>query len=375
VNRRDLLIDLGLTAGVIAGLSITVTVASEPRSRPVDAGAYLLASLIALPILARRRWPLGALLASALLLFGYYASGYPGFSPAFALTVQVYFASLAGRWRWAAGVTAFYISAGYVVIIGFKHEPVLLMLGDSIPQLALMAVVILLGEYVRSRRSLAAETRERLRQAEESREREAARRVAEERLRIARELHDTVAHSMATITVQAGSALHLLGEGDDGSREALTAIRRTGKAALAEMRATLGMLRDRDDVTEHGLDRLPALLDAVRSAGLTVEVVTSGQARVRADVDHAAYRILQESLTNVLRHAGPAARARVRLAYGHEELVVEVTDDGEGTSGGEGGGNGLVGMRERAETVGGTLAAGPAPDGGFAVSARLPRGA
>lgn len=374
MNRRDLLIDLGLTAGVIAGLSITVTVASEPRSRPVDAGAYLLASLIALPILMRRRRPLGALLASALLLFVYYASGYPGFSPAFALTVQVYFASLAGRWRWAAGVTVFYICAGYVVVIGFKHEPVLLMLGDSIPQLALMAVVILLGEYVRSRRSLAAETRERLRQAEESREREAARRVAEERLRIARELHDTVAHSMATITVQAGSALHLLGEGDDGSRAALTAIRRTGKAALAEMRATLGMLRDREDAAGHGLERMPALLDAVRSAGLTVEVVTSGEARVGPDVDHAAYRILQESLTNVLRHAGPAARARVRLAYGEEELTIEVTDNGTGTSVGEGG-NGLVGMRERAETVGGTLTAGPVPGGGFAVGARLPRGA
>jgi signal transduction histidine kinase len=341
----------------------------------VDAGAYLLASLIALPILARRRWPLGTLLASASLLFVYYASGYPGFSPSFALTVQVYFASLAGRWRWAAGVTAFYISAGYIVIVGFKHQPVLLMLGDSIPQLALMAVVILLGEYVRSRRELAAETRERLRQAEESREREAARRVAEERLRIARELHDTVAHSMATITVQAGSALHLLGDGDDGSRAALTAIRRTGKAALAEMRAVLGMLRDREDATEPGLDRMPALLDAVRSAGLAVEVDTSGDARIAPDVEHAAYRILQESLTNVLRHAGPAARARVRLAYGDEELIIEVTDDGKGPSGGESGGNGLIGMRERAETVGGTFTAGPAPGGGFAVSARLPHGA
>jgi signal transduction histidine kinase len=372
-GRRGVLIDLGLTAGVVAVMSIAVAVGTEPRARPVDAGAYLLAAPIALPILVRRRWPLGALLASAFLLFVYYASGYPGFSPAFALTVQAYFAALAGRWRWAAWIIAFYISVGYVVIIGLKDQPMLPTFGDSIPHLALMAVVILLGEYVRSRRQLAAETRERLRQAEESREREAARRVAEERLRIARELHDTVAHSMATITVQAGSALHLLGEGDDGSRTALTAIRRTGKAALAEMRATLGMLRYGED--EHGLDRMAELLDAVRSAGLVVEVVTSGDADLCRDVDHAAYRILQESLTNVLRHAGPAASARVLLAYGDADLLIEVTDDGDGRSGEGGGGNGLVGMRERAETVGGTFTAGPAPGGGFAVSARLPRAA
>ncbi|MCO6006509.1 histidine kinase [Actinoallomurus purpureus] len=171
-------------------------------------------ALIALPIPLHRRWPLGVLLASSALLFVYYSTGYPGFSPAYVLSVQLYFAALAGKWRWATGVTVFYLIAGYVVTLGLKGESVMQTLSDSLPQVTLLAGIILFGEYARSRRELAAE---RLRQAEESRERETARRVVEERLRIARELHDTVAHSMVTITVQAGSALHLLGDGDDGS--------------------------------------------------------------------------------------------------------------------------------------------------------------
>lgn len=372
---RPLLVDAGLTAGVMVGLSITVSVATEPRSRPVDAGAYVLACLVALPILVRRRWPVGALVASAVLLTVYYASNYPGFSPAFALPVQMYFASLAGRWRWAAGITGFFLLAGYVVIMGIKHEPPLQSLSDSLPQVALMAMTILFGEYVRRRRELAAETRERLRQAEAGREREAARRVAEERLRIARELHDTVAHSMVTIIVQAGSALHLLGERDDGSRAALAAIRRTGKEALDEIRATLGELRDEgggEPVPEYGLDRLANLLDAVRAAGLVVDVVTDGTPRLTADADHAAYRILQESLTNVLRHAGPAAAATVSLSCEADELVLRVADDGPGPAAGTVHGNGLNGMRERAETVGGTLHAAPGDGEGFTVTARLP---
>ncbi|GAA0364223.1 sensor histidine kinase [Actinoallomurus spadix] len=370
---RAVVLDLLLTTGVVVGLCVTVSVATEPRARPVDLGAYLMAALIALPIPLHRRRPLGALLASAALLFVYYSTGYPGFSPAFALSVQLYFASLAGKWRWATGVTLFYLIAGYIVLLGLKDQALLQTLSDSLPQVTLLAGIILFGEYARSRRELAAETRERLRQAEESREREAARRVAEERLRIARELHDTVAHSMATITVQAGSALHLLGDGDDGSRAALTAIRRTGRQALAEMRATLGMLRDGGpSAPAHGLDRMPALLDELRTAGLRVDLVREGSGRLAADVDHVAYRIVQEALTNVLRHAGPVVTARVSLTYAAGELRIEVADDGAGPPGNGRPGNGLTGMRERAEAVGGSFAAGRGGAGGFTVSARLP---
>jgi signal transduction histidine kinase len=374
--RRDAVVDLALTTAIGVELMVTISVSQEPGARPAGAGAYALGLAMALPILAWRRRPLAALLVSSAVLFAYYAIGYPGFSPVFALSLQMYFAALAGRARWALGIALFYLATGFFVTGVREHDGVFRALGNFLPHLALLSVIILLGAHVRSRRELAAETRERLRQAEESREREAARRVAEERLRIAREVHDTVAHSMATIIVQAGSALHRLGERADPSRDALVAIRRTGKEALAEIRSTLGMLRDGAGPGQgpgHDLDGMPALLDAVRAAGLTVDVVTEGARReLGPGAGHAAYRILQESLTNVLRHAGSGATARVRLAYREDGLDIEVTDDGTGPGGGAGGGNGLTGMRERASAAGGTFAAGPAPGGGFRVTARLP---
>ena len=246
-----------------------------------------------------------------------------------------------------------------------------------------LALAIMLGDAVRSRRALAAETAERLRVAHEEREAEAARRVAEERLRIARDLHDTVAHSLATITVQAGSALHVLGDRDEKLRTALTAIRETSKDALREMRATLGQLRRGTPdggipVAPGGLDRLPALRDAVTAAGAPVTIAVEGDQRpLPPAVDEVAYRILQESLTNVLRHAGPAARATVRLCYEPAALGISVVDDGAGASAapdgnGLGAGQGLTGMAERAAAVGGEVTAGPRGDGGFEVSARLP---
>jgi len=247
-----------------------------------------------------------------------------------------------------------------------------------------LALAIMLGDTVRSRRALAAETAERLRVAHEEREAEAARRVAEERLRIARDLHDTVAHSMATITVQAGSALHILGDRDARLRGALTAIRETSKHALREMRATLGQLRQGSEngaiqPAPGGLDRLPALRDAVTAAGAPVTIAVEGEQRpLPPSVDEVAYRIVQESLTNVLRHAGPAARATVRLCYEPTALGISVIDDGAGAAtaapDGDGlsAGHGLTGMAERAAAVGGQVTAGPRGAGGFEVSARLP---
>jgi signal transduction histidine kinase len=205
--------------------------------------------------------------------------------------------------------------------------------------------------------------------------------VAEERLRIARDLHDTVAHSMATITVQAGSALHVLRPGDEKLRGALIAIRETSKDALRDMRATLGQLRqgthDGDgQVAGGGIDRLPALRDAVTAAGAPVTIAVEGEQRpLPPAVDEVAYRILQESLTNVLRHAGPTATATVRLCYEPTALGIQVTDDGTATApvgNGASEGHGLTGMAERAASVGGEVTAGPRDGGGFEVSARLP---
>jgi signal transduction histidine kinase len=293
-------------------------------------------------------------------------------------------------------IPAVYMTIGLFVVDLTTHMGLVALAAEFLPSIGVLATAIALGALVRSRRALAAETAGRLRLAADEREAEAARRVAEERLRIARELHDTVAHSMATITVQAGSALHLLGPPsrpaagdracqhiDDNLRGALSVIRETSKAALTEMRATLGQLRQGGPdepaaARTGGLDRLPALCAAVTSAGAPVSCHTEGQPQpLSPAVDHAAYRILQESLTNVLRHAGPDAQVRVVLRYAEGALAIRVTDDGTGppVEAGPAGartGHGLTGMAERAAAVGGELHAGAGPAGGFEVVARLP---
>jgi signal transduction histidine kinase len=375
---------------------------------------------MALPLLVRRRWPAAAVWAAAVFLVTYYASNYPGFAPTVVLAVPVYFAVEAGRLWWVLPVPVFFFTVG--VIVGFRHgNPVLDEINGFLPHAALVTIAILLGLLVRGRRALTAETQERLRLAAEERDREAARRVAQERLWIARELHDTVAHAIATITVQSGTALHVLDARPDQAREALRAIRTTGQGALAELRATVGVLREEHEGAAPadrtaGLDRLPALLAAVRAAGLAVTVDTDGApVPLPSTVDHAGYRILQEALTNVLRHAGGRATATVHIGYRPGELRLDVFDDGTGSDGpgidgpgidgpgidgpgidgtaadgtrtdgtrtdgtgadgtpaGDGSGHGLAGMRERAAALGGTVWAGRRDEGGFAVRARLP---
>ncbi|MFF0310972.1 sensor histidine kinase [Streptosporangium sp. NPDC004379] len=369
--------DVGLAGAVLAAAEIAIVTGRETDSISRDPLAYALGVAMAAPVLLRRRFPVGALylVSAALMLF--YALGYPGFPPALVLAVPLYDAVRAGRpWR-ALPVPVVFLVLGHITALR-RGMPPLDVVSAFLPQTAVTAVAMLLGALVRSRRAHAEEARRRLRMAEEERERDGERRVIQERLRIARELHDTVAHAITTITVQSGVALHLVDREPDRAREALTAIRQTGKAALAEMRATLDMLRadgepaaaDRDA----GLDRLPDLLAAVRAAGLELTFDGGmGDRRPAAPVDHAAYRILQESLTNVLRHAGLAARARVRLLSEPEWLVIEVDDDGVGAGPeARSGGHGLAGMRERAEGLGGGFEAGARPGGGFRVRARLP---
>ena len=391
------LVDVGAFAAVLIAVEIGVATGGGPGARPLNTAAYLGGAVLVVPVLFRHRWPLRVLIACAVLLLAYYILDRRNISPAPLLCLPLYDAAVAGFLAVAIVIPVFYMSVGLFVVDASTHQSLVSLASEFLPSVVVLALAIMLGEVVRSRRALAAETTDRLRLADEEREAEAAARVAADRLRIARELHDTVAHSMATITVQAGSALHLLGEGSasgtDGAngagdtarpagiREALVAIRDTSKSALAEMRVTLGQLRgggadvDEAEIRTAGLERLGSLSDAVRAAGAPVSVVIEGeQTPLPTDVDHAAYRILQESLTNVLRHAGPAARAVVTLRYGSEELIIRVTDDGLGGSagGGRAGGHGVTGMIERAAAVGGELSAGPGADGGFEVSARLP---
>jgi signal transduction histidine kinase len=248
--------------------------------------------------------------------------------------------------------------------------------------LAALVTLLSVAELSRALNARAAADRHR-------REEAAARRASEERLEIARDLHDVVAHSISVINVQANTALYLMDRQPNRAREALTAVREVSGQALAELGTVLGALRDTNGFAGGeaplapvpGLARLDELAARARSAGFAVSVAAEGPVRqLPAGVDAAAYRIVQEALTNAVRHSAGRS-ASVRLRYGDEDLVIEVDDDGAGASGsGEGksgvsshgSGNGLTGMAERARALGGSLDAGPRPGGGFRVLAKLP---
>jgi signal transduction histidine kinase len=240
---------------------------------------------------------------------------------------------------------------------------------------------VFLGAAHHNRRAYLAQLEQRARDLEESREEEARRRVTEERLRIARDLHDVVAHGIATIHMQSGAALHVLDRHPEQAAPALATVKQLSKQTLQELRATLDVLRADDTeaaplAPTPGLDGLSALVDVTRDAGLPVdlEIVGTEVAPRPAAVDVAAYRIVQESLTNVMRHAGVQAHATVTVHHCADAVEIDVVDDGLGVAAGSAtnGGHGIRGMRERAATVGGTVAAGASPGGGFRVHARLP---
>ena len=220
------------------------------------------------------------------------------------------------------------------------------------------------------------EVEQRAEEAERTRDEAAQRRAMEERLRIARELHDSLTHSISVIQVQAGVAVHLARKRGEDVPPALLAIQEAGADAVRELRATLGVLRSEDDGDGSGLGQLGGLVARARAAGLPVTLTVTGPERpLPPDVDQAAYRIVQEALTNVSRHAGHAS-ASVHLHYTPESLSIQVDNDGKGTRTAgprpSGPGLGLVGMRERVSALGGRLQAGPQDDGGFQVRAELP---
>ncbi|MFE9931622.1 sensor histidine kinase [Streptomyces sp. NPDC005533] len=238
------------------------------------------------------------------------------------------------------------------------------------------------GDAVRSRRAFVDAIRERAERAERTRDEEARRRVAEERLRIARDLHDVVAHHIALVNVQAGVAAHVMDKRPDQAKEALAHVRDASRSALNELRATVGLLRQSGDPeapTEPapGLGVLEELVDTFRHAGLPVKVIVQldrEAGALPAAVDLAAYRVIQEALTNVRKHAGPGARAEVSVVRVGPSVEVTVLDDGgaEPSAAEPGGGHGLLGMRERAGALGGSCFAGPRFGGGYRVHAILP---
>jgi signal transduction histidine kinase len=342
------------------------------HSVPHTPDAALLLVVAASVVLAvRRRYPVPVLVFSTACIVAYTLLGYVNgavlVAAPFALYTVVTRVPLVRALAFAGGTLAVLMAA---TAAGSPFGPT----GGGfylIP--ALIAVALFTGTAVANQRSRVAAARDRA-------EDEARRRVDEERLRIARELHDIVAHTMATINVQAGVATHVLEENPAAVRDALQAIRQSSKDGLRELRAILNVLRQADEgeptQPAPGLSQLDALIAGAGNAGLPVTLRQSGKAAdLPPAVDLAAYRIVQESLTNVIKHAGPAATATVELRHTATELRIEVADTGLGhgpaeMTGGEG--HGLVGMRERAASVGGTLATGPGPDGGYRVVAVLP---
>jgi len=335
----------------------------QPDRRAIDGVAIALALFGPVALARRDRWPLVAVAVAAAAADVYIGLGYP-FGPIFVSVVVALFAAVqAGHRHWTWGLAA----AGYIgFVVALLRDP---RADPGAVHLALVAgwlvMVLAVSEVVRARREQAAQ---RGRAEDEERQ----RRIGEQRLGLAQELHDVLAHNISLINVQASVALHLLDEQPDRARPALATIKGASHDALHELRTALDILRDGDALRAPAprLADLDALVAGVRAGGLDVRLEHDGPAAPRpATVELAAYRIVQEALTNVTRHAR-ATTVTVRLGHGDDGVTVEVTDDGVG--GPAAPGNGITGMQERAATVGGTVAAGPAPAGGFRVAARLP---
>jgi signal transduction histidine kinase len=360
----------GLLAVVLLlfGLGATRMAArAQPLATDLDAASCALIAVAALALVVRRRWPVAVLAVAAATTAAYLLRGYPYGPIMFSLSVAVYTVASSRALRPAA------LLAGAALVALTLHvfvSPVGgLDLGGLAPAVAWVVVPFAVGVTVRLSRDAAARART-----------DAARRIADdERLRIAQEVHDVVGHGLAAINMQAEIALHLMHRKPEQVEAALTAISRTSKEGLDELRATLAAVRRGPDGADRapvpGLAQLPALRDRLAYAGLPVTVSVVGAPAAGEPpvaVDLAAYRIVQEALTNVLRHGGATA-AEVRVEHRPDAVVVEVTDTGLGGPVGPGG-SGIAGMRERAAALGGRLEAGPRPEGGFRVYAVLPLG-
>jgi signal transduction histidine kinase len=347
-----------------------------PRSRFVLGCALVL--LHTLPLAARRRFPgtvLALILASGL---AFAALGLPPDILGVPILVAVYSVAAYGR-RWVALAG---LAAAELGLAAVQLTPSKIGVGTLVGNLGVVAAAWLLGHFAHNYRAYAARLEERTAELEQAREALARQAVTEERLRLARELHDVVAHAMSVIAVQSGVGAHVAKTQPKEAAKALAAIEATSRAALEELRRLLGVLRQENEPQGElapvpGLGDLDGLLAEVAKAGLAVRLRVEGTpATLPAGVDLSAYRIVQEALTNVVKHAGPA-RAQVVVGYRDQDVRVEVTDDGQGTvasvsDGRAGTGHGLIGMRERVQVFGGDLDVGPCPDGGFRVAARLP---
>jgi signal transduction histidine kinase len=369
-----LVVDAGIALG--AGLLTVAGIAArdEPGSLPPDALGYSLGVGAAVALLWRRRFPAAVVAVVELINLVYHAIGYPGGPPLVSLWVAICSAAALGRQRAALVGLLFWLAisvVGQLVVFGEDAPTYVIAIA------ALITCSYLLGALLHSRDQYRAEMLERSRLAEAELDREAEHRVIEERLRIARELHDAMAHSITAITVQAGSGVDVFEERPDRARAALEAIRGLSREAMSELRATIGPLRRGPEagperVRARGLAALDEVIETIQRAGVAVELVRDDATpSLPASVDLTAYRIVQESMTNVVRHA-EARHASVLISHRPGGITVEVRDDGRGPNGRITPGHGITGMAERVHALGGTFSAGEAPGGGFLVTVTLP---
>jgi len=365
-RRKGDLIDIGL---VLLLLPPTFVWATRHHSVALAAAPVLLQTV---PLLVRRRYPLSVL---AVVLPASIATQFVvGVLPPFALGLALYTVASHTERRVAlraGAVTLVALVALLLVRSGFDAR-------ESVVHLIIFAAATwILGDNVRTKRAYYRELEERAERLEREREENIRRAAAEEQERIARELHDVIAHSVSVMVVQAAAANDVFERQPERAREALRSIEESGRSALTELRRLLGIVRTHERgrlEPQPGLAALEELIEQVRATGLEVGLELEGElGELPSGVDLSAYRIVQEALTNTLKHAR-ASRARVQIARRGQELAIDVSDNGSGPAEAAGNGHGLIGMRERVALLGGELEAGAQAGGGFAVRVRLPIG-
>ncbi|RSS52310.1 sensor histidine kinase [Streptomyces sp. WAC07061] len=380
----------GFWAVLFFGISMMNVAGAEGQSTALRLATVPVVAALTAALALRRRWTVPMFWLSAGAGVYQLAIGQEIQFCDVALLVVLFTVAAADVPRWvsrtalAAGLLA---SPLYFLRFGVDKnasgtEEFLFVLFMMVP----FALAWVMGDSLRTRRAYYAQLVERNQRLEKEREAQAKVAVAAERARIARELHDVVAHNVSVMVVQADGAAYVMDVAPDQAKEALQTISGTGRQALAEMRRLLGVLRtgepqeSEDYVPQPDVEQIEVLVEQVRAAGLTVDFEVEGAPRrLPSGVELTAYRIVQEALTNTRKHGGPDASASVRLVYFDDGLGLLVEDDGRGAAhelyedgGADGAGHGLIGMRERIGMVGGTLDAGPRPGGGFRISALLP---
>lgn len=335
-RNRALLADAAVAAGVGTAVALTAVRADEPGGRSPELAGWLLALAVAGLLLVRRRFPVGVLAGLAVLTAAYNMAGFSGIGFTWPMLAGLYTAAAAGRLAIAvaAGAALAVFGTGWLLLA--DHLPLLPVLGMALPEVVVTGLAVALGDALRSRRRLAAETREQLRRVREEKERQVRQAVVEHRLRIAREIHDVTAHTLAVVAVQINVAADALPDEPAEASRALETAREVSREAMGELRSAVRVLRapgdpaDAPPVPAPRLADLPGLVDGYRDAGLTTVLRETGApADVPATVGLTAYRIVQEALTNVVRHAG-VARAEVAVEYGPGAVRIGSATTGPG---------------------------------------------